>query len=317
MSRKMAVRLATSNLPESSNHRLDLYSAAAVAAGVSERALKHPTDGANRPSNATTRDGNGRRVSLCSVAAMAAGVGVLALVQPAEAEVVASKAHLPINATFSALPPTWLDLNHDGMPDVRFSMYSRGYSSFFEANLKAMPQPGGGLAGTSHHTYRELGYGSALKRGAGIGPSAHFVNRGGPEGRGILIERSAGKLGRGGTIYSQHYYGKWVGNSGRYLGVKFLIDGAAHYGWVRIEITTKAGQAISGTITAYAYETIPNKPIAAGAISGSSDGAQVQGQDLQEESIQKENAHGGAWLGMLALGANGVALWRREAVPSN
>jgi hypothetical protein len=60
---------------------------------------------------------------------------------------------------------------------------------------------------------------------------------------------------------------------------------------------------MTGTITGYAYETIPNKPILAGTAGKTSVEAQVE-----------DNVHnpGGPSLGMLALGAEGLALWRRD-----
>jgi hypothetical protein len=303
MSRNLPARPIDATFPESIHHGLNLYSAAAVAAGVSRLALAEPADDGISDNHARRQDGVDRLLHLYSISAVAAGVGMLALVQPAQCEIVATKTNLPINATASLSPPTFLDFNHDGIADVQFSKYSFGSGGFVEADLKGRPETGGGLVGTS----RDLGYGSALKRGARIGPSAHFVD-GLPHGsNGVVLERSTAKSGRDG-IYSQHFYGKWgVNQPSRFVGVKFLIDGATHYGWVRVAITSKAGQVISGTITEYAYETIANKRISAGVLTGSS----------VDTEAGKEVEPGVASLGILALGADGMALWRREEDPNS
>jgi hypothetical protein len=307
MSRNLPARPIDATLPESINHRLNLYSAAAAAAGVSRLALAQPAEDSISANHARRQDGIDRRLHLYSVAAMAAGVGMLALAQPVEGKIVATKTNLPINATVSLSPPTFIDFNHDGIADVQFSRYSFGSGGFLEADLKGRPESGGGLVGTSRHTYRDLGYGSALKRGARIGPSAHFVDRLPHESNRVVLERSTAKSGRDG-IYSQHFYGKWgVNQPSRFVGVKFLIDGATHYGWVRVAITSKPGQLISGTITEYAYETIANKRIPAGVVTGSSVDTQAG----------KEIEPGGASLGMLAFGVDGLALWRREEAPNS
>ena len=64
---------------------------------------------------------------------------------------------------------------------------------------------------------------------------------------------------------NQTVEGPWGGNpKNRYLGVRFRIDGQIHYGWVRLTVLTQPTGTWSATITAYAYETVPNKAIKAG-----------------------------------------------------
>src|SRR5258708_13724567 len=61
----------------------------------------------------------------------------------------------------------------------------------------------------------------------------------------------------------------------RYLGVRFLIGGQMHEGWVRL--TMKCGlDGVSGTITGYAFDTVPNETgLAAGQIRGGPAGMKV------------------------------------------
>jgi len=86
--------------------------------------------------------------------------------------------------------------------------------------------------------------------------------------------------------------GLWV-NAHGYLGLRIKIDGQWHYGWARIKV-----HRTSALLTGYAYETIANKPIKAGQTSGDSE----SGAELHSQGS----------LGALALGAPGLALWRRE-----
>ena len=71
---------------------------------------------------------------------------------------------------------------------------------------------------------------------------------------------------------SQHTdVGPWVGKGNgvrnRYLGLKFVIHGKVHYGWARLSVTLghhRQYDDVSGILTGYAYETIPNKTIVTG-----------------------------------------------------
>jgi hypothetical protein len=86
--------------------------------------------------------------------------------------------------------------------------------------------------------------------------------------------------------------GEWGDAHNLYLGLQFVISGEAHFGWARISYHTG-----SMYLTGYAYETIANKPIAAGAESG--DGA------VLNEPVAFNNRRL-ASLGHLALGAEGL-----------
>jgi hypothetical protein len=84
--------------------------------------------------------------------------------------------------------------------------------------------------------------------------------------------------------------------------VKFLDkESKVHYGWVRV-----INSFTHATITAYAYETIPNKPILAGAITEDDETSLLGPSVAIPPPLQP------ATLGHLALGAAGLAAWRRE-----
>lgn len=65
--------------------------------------------------------------------------------------------------------------------------------------------------------------------------------------------------------------GKGKGARDRYLGLKFVVHGKVHYGWARLSVRLghdRQLEDVSGTLTGYAYETVPNKPIIAGKTTG-------------------------------------------------
>jgi hypothetical protein len=52
----------------------------------------------------------------------------------------------------------------------------------------------------------------------------------------------------------------WKDKANGYVGLKFIINGGRHYGWVQINVTS----VTQWTIIDYAYNATPNKPILAG-----------------------------------------------------
>jgi hypothetical protein len=240
------------------------------------------------PDNSPTLD---HRMKLYSLAAAAAGVSMLALVQPAESEVIIMNKNIPIpvcEPSYGDPCPVSVDLNNDGIADLKFSIGTNFGASGGYSFLRVK-----GIAG--NEVVANRGYVSALMRSAKIGPSAHFEGKAGEfylmEGEGC-VEGSC-----------EPPNGKWGGNHpNRFVGVKFKINGATHYGWVRVTVTTSTPDRyfVSGTITEYGYETIANKVVLAGLAS----------TDVANDETSESNA--GPSLGALALGADGLVLWRRE-----
>jgi len=190
-----------------------------------------------------------------ALAASAAGVGALVFAQPAEAKIIYTPANTPI------VNGTSLDLNHDHKVDFRFATLvtetpdtSAGgfFLSVFPANPKNM------IWGTSLSVCRtsckRMGWASALGAGVRIGPNKK-------------------KFQQGNNPMGNWWWGIWGTGSGGpwkkahgYLGLRFSIQGKAHYGWARIAIKEAGKGGI--TLTGYAYETIPNKPIITGKTKG-------------------------------------------------
>ncbi len=230
-----------------------------------------------------------------SIAAAAAGVSLLAMAQPADAEVVITRKTIPIpvSSYFGEQHIVPISLNNSGVTDFSFSLYSFAYHGFNQT-LNVVPAEGGAVVAAP--SPRGGSFAAALVRGAKIGSSAQFGSKR------VDIEQAEGFDAS--SKYSRNLYGNWGDNpANRFLGVRFLIDGETHYGWVRLTVTTEP-RGFSAEITAYAYETIANKRILAG-VSGTSSVAEARPQSIEPSSER-------ASLGMLAVGANGLALWRRE-----
>ncbi len=243
----------------------------------------------SRPPRTPSRlsDSAHHQFNMYALAASAAGVSLLALAQPSEARIVYTKAHqvIGINGVYP------LDLNHDGIVDFLIEDTPVG-------QLLAQPAVGNAVEGIKYVA-------DALKKGAGIGPCQRFSGNIYPGMIMACIYSSEGSFWLGGP---------WVNVTNRYLGLRFQINGKNHYGWARLS-TQAEGLQITATLTGYAYETIVNKEIVAGQTSG--DDA-TPGLDPTDSSpgpaapvIKPELQATPVPLGQLALGARGVALWRR------
>lgn len=210
-------------------------------------------------------------------AAGAAGVGVLALAQPAQAKVVYTATNTVVNA------PTAIDLNHDGIADFSLGFAAGIGHSFW---LEATPQVAGdAIRGTN-------GAAAAGFLGVPVGPGAKFTTNS-YYGHGVFMA--------GFFQYSfSSFFGPFANATNRYLGFKFLINGQVHYGWARMTVTNALRNVV---ITGYAYETTPNSKIIEGHIS---DGTADNLAPAVPLTAQPPT------LGMLARGADALALWRRE-----
>lgn len=233
-----------------------------------------------------------RQASLYSLAAAVAGVSVLALAQPAASEVVVTRKTIPIPMTPFGMPdPVAISLANNGINDFAFRLYNNNELSFRFLQMYGARYGDGLMVEDVYNTL-------ALPRGAKIGPPFVFLNYGYP----IFIEGSQTH-----SSGQRAIFGYWPGNlKNHYLGVRFPINGQTHYGWIRLTVTTNPqahGPMMTAKITGYAYETIPKKPILAGTAKQPTANIQVP-QNIQDQI--------GPSLGVLALGSEGLPLWRRE-----
>jgi len=148
-----------------------------------------------------------------------------------------------------------IDLNHDGMADLYLVSITEGCGSetdFCFQFLDAYPlgTSTGFVAITSGVDP------SALQTGAIIGSQDAFT-----QNKTLVFSSGSGNYG-----------GNFRGVSDRFLGVRFLISGQVHYGWV-------AFRRVSGNVArlgGWAYETEPNKAIVAGNRGESEDSAEMR-----------------------------------------
>ena len=241
-----------------------------------------------------------RRLDNYALLASAAGVSLMALVQPADAKIVYTRAHHVIGYLGSYN----LDLNNDGKTDVKIYETNHSTSEGGQiTRLIAAAGPSNMVKG--YPLWNSIGsrlpYASALRPGQRIGGSQTRFGYGSP------APMAAAATVAGGPAYSFAAWGNLPLIPYRYLGVKFQIKGKTHYGWARM-IVKVSGVKITATLTGYAYETVPNKTIIAGAKSDSEDSAELPPALAPAPDGVPEPAS----LGRLAQGATGLVAWRRR-----
>jgi hypothetical protein len=224
-----------------------------------------------------------QRLNMYALAASAAGLSVLALVQSTEARIIYTPVHHVVgkNGRFN------IDLNHDKVADLTLVNTHGCNTDFCMDALSAVPAAGNGVQGM--RGFLSIPYASALTGGAVIGPKQPFQGQ-------FMASSDSGQ----GTI------GKWLNVNNRYLGVKFQIKGKTHFGWARLSVHVTGAAFVSATLTGYAYETIPNKPIIAGRTKGSDDVELELGATVTMPTPEPVT------LGALATGSPGLSIWRRE-----
>jgi hypothetical protein len=223
------------------------------------------------------------RYALC---AAAAGVGLLAAAQPSGAQIVYTPAHQGMGRNAKIQ----IDLNHDGVVDLVIREISAEIPPYPADELQSVPKHGTKIA-----LGRATEYALNMAPASIIGNSRSFVSS-----PGLMILAST---------YGIYYYGSWAPEAiQRYLGIKFMIHGEAHYGWARLSARHDyRTRQIVAILTGYAYETQPNQPIRA----GDSGGSEVPGGESENLPAPEPNEAGAATtLGALALGAPGIPLWR-------
>jgi hypothetical protein len=219
------------------------------------------------------------RLHMYALAASAAGVGMLALAQFAEAKIVYTPAHIKLTPNHKFR----LDLNHDGIKDFELDDIASGSSAFLEIHPL---QSGNALAAAITDCNPSVAVG-ALQAGVLIGKGQFYAT----------LYCMAQKISEGS-------FGSWPGVKNRYLGLQFVIKGKKHFGWARLSVSRAPYVA---TLTGYAYETIPNKPIIAGKMTGPDNSAEQPNPTSLTAPTRQP-----ATLGQLALGSRGLSIWRRE-----
>jgi hypothetical protein len=167
-----------------------------------------------------------------------------------------------------------IDLNNDGTSDFILIDHCVSQTSCFgSVNMyaRAIGQNGVAQEFMGHHQQA-----AALSMGDQIGPAATFKQVG------LMLD---------GSIFSgTHSFGPFAHTLSRFLGVRFLVSGQVHYGWIGFRKVNK----FTGTLLGWAYETEPNKPILAGDTGESKESSQTL--SAEPTSLQ-----------LLAMGHTGIA----------
>jgi hypothetical protein len=238
-----------------------------------------------RPSHRNQFSPNLDRKLVAYAAAGAACAALFSSAQPAEAKIIYSNTNVRVG-----FRPIEIDLNHDGVPDFVIS-----HCPFYHSEkLVVGPQVAGNAIQFS-------GGANAGFRGSPNGPANSF------RATSADCFSSNGVYPMGITMATYFDYinyfgqGQWINTTNRYLGLKFSINGQTHYGWARLSIGI-----LTGRLTGYAYETVPNTQIVEGATS---DIAALEVPTLLDPVLPSPS------LGMLARGIDALALWRRDYTP--
>jgi hypothetical protein len=241
-------------------------------------------------------DSTQQQLSMYALAASAAGVGVLALASTANAKVIYTPAKVKIVQSEGLIT---FDLNHDGIPDFGLSNVYRQTSSNQVWSLKAVQVKQANEIIEGQPCYRSEFCAAALPKGAKIGLKGQFQQ---DPGYGLRMIQLA-------ICDSCSNNGPWLNVKQAYLGLKFVIKGKTHFGWAQVKLSHPMYGTINATLTAYAYETIPDKAIVAGATRGTDE------SDLEQPDAALitpiPDTPQPVTLGTLALGAPGLSIWRR------
>lgn len=168
-----------------------------------------------------------------------------------------------------------LDVNNDGIDDFVISSYYLSVIGRFTVKPRIS---GNKVAAEGKDCLYETRGAAALPVGIIIGPG--------------LFQNTATCMA---ALTSGFTNGPWLGVKEHYLGLAFLINGELHYGWARLSFNSFYCYTCIARIQGYAYESVPDKPIKAG-----------------DEGNAEEATVAPGSLGMLALGAPGINLWRSE-----
>jgi hypothetical protein len=220
-----------------------------------------------------------------------AGVSALASAQtPTQRHIVYTPADIALDTKSSRMSFVPIDLNNDGNADVYLVL--NHFTDFFSGGL-----------GFAAYGRINVSMGPNFAIGSHAIPKGEIIDKAGTFKTGTQLLVYAGSGSYEGAKHSTAQ-GPFKNIKNKYLGVRFLINGKVHEGWVRMTITCK-GADITGTISGYAYDTIPNElGLAAGQVGGRVGTGSTDGEATTEDAPEGS-------LGMLAVGASAIPYWRK------
>lgn len=246
------------------------------------------------------------RLNAYALAAGATGAAMLALAPPSLAEIV----YTPASGKVSRNGSFELDLNRDGIVDFTIVDHVEGTAIQF---LSVIPAEGNHVMCSWVACTSGFSYAGAMQFGNKIGTNQYGWIDWPRDLMAFEVFSS-----RGGESF-----GAWAHvfeNHARYLGLQIQINGETHFGWARLNVRFRLDSPPTweARITGYAYETTPGRPIRAGQTTENDEDAARPNASpihLASASLRRQPASAPtrfATLGALALGVDGMALWRRE-----
>jgi hypothetical protein len=194
-----------------------------------------------------------------ALAAAAAGVGLVALSNTASAQVIYTPTKITlIDGT------TPIDLDNDGVTDFTLTDAVKLKTSYSNRMLTV-------TGATGNEVVKGMGKGAAaaLLQNAPISSGQTFLH----------VDKAAGRMASVGykCISSGNCpsfaIGPFKSVKNEYLGFKFTINGATHFGWARLNVKyliSKGGNSsIQVYLSGYAYQATANTEIGAGQVTGS------------------------------------------------
>ncbi len=158
-----------------------------------------------------------------------------------------------------------IDFNGDAIVDVTLAMFEGTFSGSFAYGTGSVSYTGtyvgagaevgsGANAGWMSTTSGAL---ANVAAGAAIGAAGSFSSSG--AALGVVQGTYLGPPFA--TSYGPYSNGNFLGATDAYIGIQFDASGAAHYGWVRVDMSAE-GDIL--TIKDYAFQPIPGADIIAG-----------------------------------------------------
>jgi hypothetical protein len=147
-----------------------------------------------------------------------------------------------------------LDLNNDGTIDFRLEQRSGTVYSYFNYNAVGV------LPESAMNAVDTLGQQCANAASAGFSVDA---TRNWVDSTVMATQFPPTASALGATVPALGYaFGNFLGQSGKFLPLRFMFGGDTYYGWVRLDV---AADALSFTVIDYAYKNNPDSPSITGA----------------------------------------------------